>query len=222
MQFPVDRFHFSADGSALVELGCQEQVQKAVMTLNWYIFESGRRRLSVEPLDDTTVWDGTAFGKEKRVFVYNNNAVSESLQRLIEGRRYGFFVENPGWRFDKSDGPPTHQKRNFLRKTLEPFGVENISQFLPWRDPTTGTITNGEKASNVASVDFITKADAERAVEALNDQVIKGCRVKLKPDVLGPPLAERIAKLDQSLLAHLEQHGVVVDPRGAFDPFVYV
>ena len=74
----------------------------------------------------------------------------------------------------------------------------------------------------MASVDFITKADAERAVEALNHQIIRGCRVKLKPDVLGPPLAERIAKFDQSLLAHLEQHGVVVGSRGAFDPFVYV
>jgi hypothetical protein len=222
MEFHVDRFHFSAEGSALVELGSQEQVQKAVMALNWYILPNGRRKLSVEPLDDTTVWDSIAFRKEMRVFVYSKKAVSQSLQRLIEGRRYVFFVENPGWSFDTPDGPRNTKKRNFLRKTLEPFGVENTSTFLAWRDPTTGTINKGVKASNVASVDFITKVDAERAVEALNDQIINGCRVKLKPDVLVPPLAERIAKLDQSLLAHLEHHGVVVDWRGAFDPFVYV
>ena len=157
------------------------------------------------------------------MFVYEKNAVSQSLQHLIEGRRYRFFIEDPGWSFDKSNGPVISQKRSFLRKTLEPFGVENTSNFLPyWRDPTTGTITKGVKASKVASVDFLTKVDAERAVEALNDQIIKGCRVRLKPDVLEPPLAERIVRLDQSLLAHLESHGVVVDSRGALDPFVYV
>lgn len=223
MEFPVDRFELQAVGYAFVELGSQEQVHKAVMALDWYISENGKRRLSVSPLHETTVWVGTAFKEERRVLVYEKNTVSQSLQRLIEGRRYGFFVENPGWSFDKSDGPLINQKRNFLRKTLEPFGVESTSRFLPyWRDPTTGTITKGIKASSVASVDFTTKVDAERAVEALNDQIIKGCRVKLKPDVLGPPLAERIDRLDQSLLAHLEHHGVVVDSRGAIDPFVYV
>ena len=224
MEFLVDRYHFMAERSALFELGSQEQVKKAVMALHWYTLPNGGRKLSVVPLDDTTVWHDTAFRKESRVIVYHKNAVSQSLQCLIEGRRYVFFVENPGWSFEpsESDGPRNTYKRNILRKTLEPFGVENTSNFLPWRNPTTGTVAKGVKAPNVASVDFITKADAERAVEALNHQIIRGCRVKLKPDVLGPPLAERIAKFDQSLLAHLEQHGVVVDPRGAFDPFVYV
>ena len=220
MEFPIDRFHFSAEGSALVELGSQRQVQKAVAAVKWYIFENERRKLLVDSLDDTTVWSGTTFKEKQRVFVYGKNAISQSLQRLIEGRRYLFFVENPGWSFTKSKRPPKIEMRDFLRKTLAPFGVEIISTFLPWRDSETGTITKGKKAAGVASVDFISKVNAERAVQALNDQMIRGCRVKLKPDVLGPPLAERIVRLDHSLLAHLEHHGVVVDPRGAFDPFV--
>ena len=142
MEFPIDRFHFSAEGSALVELGSQRQVQKAVAAVKWYIFENERRKLLVDSLDDTTVWSGTTFKEKQRVFVYGKNAISQSLQRLIEGRRYIFFVENLGWSFEpsESDGPRNTYKRNILRKTLEPFGVENTSNFLPWRNPTTGTI----------------------------------------------------------------------------------
>mgnify|MGYP004501879047 CR=1 FL=1 len=58
-------------------------------------------------------------------------------------------------------------------------------------------------------IDFETEESAERAMEALNDKVIEGRRVQLKPLTVGPQKAKQIGKVDKSLLAQLQQHGLL-------------
>lgn len=204
MMYRVDRFTFETDSSVFVELASEEEAKKAIEALDGQkILE---RSLKVNPLSETFYWD-SGFKKDQRIFFYDKDAASQAVQGLIDGRRYRFYVENPGWVAAKNEGISSQAKRReIVMNALAPFGVEALGRINPiWN-------SDRRSASTILTVlDFETKEGAERAVEALNDQIIEGKRVQLKPFSVSARRAEQIGKLDKNVLAQLQQHGISIN-----------
>lgn len=202
MQFRIDRFTFNSDSFAFVELESQEQVQKAIKALDGQKFE--RRSIGVRPVSEQFYWE-TGFKKDNRMFVYDKETPSQAIRGLVEGRRYRINVENPGWLATESEGKShISKRRDILKKHLSPFGLEAIGAINPpWKQD------RRTDSTFLTFVDFETEDGARRAVEALNDQAIEGRKVQLKPVDVLPKLVAQMGKVDKSLLAQLQQHGLL-------------
>lgn len=59
-------------------------------------------------------------------------------------------------------------------------------------------------------VEFSTKEDAQRAVDALNNTVIEGRRVELKPHLVTAVRAEQTGRVDKGVLAQLQEAGLLL------------
>lgn len=205
--FRIDRFTFGNDSNAFVELASEEQAKKAVEALNGQQMQ--KRTLKVLPMSSTFTWD-SGFKEENRMFFYDKDTAVRAVQSIIDGRRCTLYVENPGWKAEKGERFSTQGKRReVVKRTLEPFGLEAIGGIT--------TIWNHDKRKSMSvltSIDFESKEGAERAMKALDNQVVEGKRVQLKPYVLSQVRAEQISRVDKSVLAHLQQNGVrVVDTK---------
>ncbi|KAF3044794.1 hypothetical protein E8E12_010676 [Didymella heteroderae] len=207
LQFRVERFTFQSDTCAFVELGGKEQVQKAVKALD--SLKLGTRTLKVSPLSDTFYWD-SGFKKDQRFFFYDTTTPSQAIQGLLEGRRYTIFVENPGWPTKKdADKSVNVQRRELLNKVFEPFNVEAFGGINPvWKTDKRNNMTF------LTHVEFATKEDALRAMDALNNTVIEGKRVELRPHTIIAKRAEQIGKVDEGVLTQLQEAGLLTTEPG--------
>lgn len=206
-QFRVERFTFQSDTSAFIELGSKEQVQKAIRALNSQQFNG--RTLKVTQLSDTFYWD-SGFKKDQRFFFYDATTPSQAIQGLLEGRRYRLYVENPGWIAKKDEGKSINAKRReIINKAFEPFNVETLGALNPvWKSDRRGDKTF------MTHIEFATKEDAQRAVDALNDTIIEGKRVELRPHTIIAKRAEQIGRVDKSVLAQLQENGLLTTENG--------
>ncbi len=201
MQFRIDRFTFRSGTNAFVELGSEEQVQKAVKTLNGQQLEN--RTFVVRPLTQDFVWE-TGFKKENRMFIYDAETPSQAIQGLLDGRRYRLYVDRPGWQVERNGGKSVNaQRREITRELLGPFGVETIGGLNPTRNK-----GRWKAPMFVTYVEFTSKDSAEQAVEALDGQVFKGLKVYLRRHTVTPQQAEQFGKVDMSLIAQLQQQGI--------------
>ncbi|KAF2625499.1 hypothetical protein BU25DRAFT_492779 [Macroventuria anomochaeta] len=202
IQFRIDRFTFRCDTSSFIELGSQEQAQNAIKVLNGQQLHG--RSLVVRPLNDKFYWDH-GFKKEHRFFFHDENTPFQAIQGLLQGRRFRLYVENPGWLNQKDEGKSINAtRREIIDKHFGPFGVEAIGALNP--------VWKGDKQSDssfLTHIDFASKEGAERAIDSLNDKVIEGRRVQLKPHTVSPRRAEQIGKVDRNLLAQLQQLGLL-------------
>ncbi|KAJ8116833.1 hypothetical protein OPT61_g1826 [Boeremia exigua] len=201
MQFRIDRFTFRCDTSTFVELESAEQAQKAVKVLNGHKF--GNATLAVRPISETFYWN-TGFKPENHFFHYDANTPSQAIQGLLDGRRYRLYVENPGWTTIKTKGDSANvMRREMIKQHFGPFGIETIGSLKPaWKQDRNNDNTF------LTFIEFTSKDGAERAVEALNGQVVEGKKVYLKPQTIVQPLAEQMEKVDKSLVAKLQEHGI--------------
>ncbi|KAL1655333.1 hypothetical protein SLS61_002220 [Didymella pomorum] len=200
----IDRFTFENSTSVFVQLGNEEQVQKAVKSLDGLKLGKNPRTLKVSPLADTFTWKADDRMKQ-RYFLYDATAASEAIRPLLEGRRYTFHVETPGWRFNKvADKTMNGQRQEVLDRAFEPFNVEVLGGMNPV------SMHKGASMWFLTCVDFATKDDAQRAVDALNNSVIEGKRVELRPySSFTPKRVEQIGKVDKGVLAQLQEAGLL-------------
>lgn len=142
---------------------------------------------------------------KQRFFLYGETAASEAIRPLLEGRRYTFHVEKPGWIFNKvADKTMNDQRQEVLDRALEPFNVEARG------DMNKIFIHKGASMWFLTCVDFATKEDAQRAVDALHNSVIQGKRVELRPfSVFTAKRVEQIGKVDKGVLAQLQEAGLL-------------
>ncbi|KAF1926146.1 uncharacterized protein M421DRAFT_423136 [Didymella exigua CBS 183.55] len=202
LQMRIERFTFQSDTSAFIELGSKEQVDKAVKALNNQ--KVNGRTLKVTPMSDTFYWD-SGFKKHQRFFYYDATTPSQAIQGVLDGRRYRLYVENPGWVPEVDEAMSVNAKRReVINKAFEPFNVEAIGAVHPvWKKDGRGHKTF------VTHIEFSTKEDAQRAVDALNDTVVEGKLVELKPFTVIGKRAEHIGRVDKGVLAQLQEAGLL-------------
>ncbi|KAF3033777.1 hypothetical protein E8E11_001666 [Didymella keratinophila] len=206
LQCRIDRFTFQNSTSVFVQLRSEEQVQKAVKALDGLKMGKGPRPLRVSPLADTFTWQIENRMKQ-RFFLHDATAASEAIQPLLEGRRYTIFVENPGWTFNRvPDKSINTRRQQILDEALEPFNVEALGGINPvWKTDRRAGMTF------VAFVDFATKEDAQRAVDVLNNSIVEGKRMELRPSTsVNPQRAKQIGKVDKGVLAQLQEAGLIM------------
>ncbi|KAF2127385.1 hypothetical protein P153DRAFT_295453 [Dothidotthia symphoricarpi CBS 119687] len=205
MQLRLDRFTFHNDTICFVELANEKQAQDAANRLNGKILLEKSVTVST-PLKDGFVWkqgwqpDSETSGS--RYFLHEDDAAPhEAIKPLLEGRRVMFSVMTPGW----GDGiTSTRQKasREILHKHLDKYGIEAISGLSPFL---------GDKRPSprlLCFIDFETKEGATSAMEALHETEIEGRKVWIKPSEIAPWRAHHFGKVNQSVLATLQEKGL--------------
>lgn len=201
LQFRVDRFTFQCDTAAFIELGSQEQVQKAIKSLDGTTFNG--RTLRVSQVADTFYWD-SGFKKEHRFFFYDAATSTRAIQGLLDGRRYVLYVENPGWVHPIDGKSIAASRRDIVETAFQPFNVEVFgSMNSVWK------VDKRSSSTFLTYIDFATKQDALRAVDALNGTIIKGKRVELRPYTIVEKRAEQMGKVDRGVLAKLQDAGLL-------------
>lgn len=199
----MDRFTFEGSSAAFVELDSEEQVQKAVKALDG--LNISKRPLRVSRLADTFEWDAEN-RMRTQYFVYDTAAASQAIQPLLEGRRYTVFVEKPGWISERKLAKSAmQQRREILDRMFQSFNVEAMGGINPaWK------FGKSVEMIWVTFVDFRTKEDAQRALDALNNSVVEGKRVELRQySTVYPRRAEQIGKVDKGVLTQLQEAGFV-------------
>jgi hypothetical protein len=166
--------------------------------------------LKVSPLADTFFWN-SGFKKDQRYFFYDTTTPSQAIQGLLEGRRYAMFVENPGWALKKDEDKSLRsQRQEIAYKALEPFNVEAFGGFAPARK-----IDRRGDMTFLTHIDFATKEDAQRAVEALNDTIVEGRRVQLRAQTINARRAGQFGKVDKGVVAQLKEAGLIITGSGS-------
>lgn len=187
-------------------------MQKAITALDGLKLGKQPKPLKVFPLADTFVW--TPENKKKqRYFLYDTAAPSQAIQALLEGRRYTIFVANPGWTINNGKVESINsQKQEILERAFETFNVEAFGVIHPiWK------IDRRSDMTFVTYVDFATKEDAQRAVDALNNKIVEGKRLELRLySSVHPKRAEQIGRVDKGVLAQLQEAGLVNADTGKF------
>lgn len=174
-------------------------MQKVIQALDRQKFHG--RTLKATPLSSEFYWD-SGFKSDQRFFYYDATTPSQAIQGLLEGRRYGLWVENPGWAPKEQGKSINATRRDIISKIFEPFNVEAYGAMNPaWKKDKRGDNTF------LTHIEFSTKEDAQRAVNALNGTIIEGRRVELKEHIVSPKRAEQIGRVDKGVLAQLQEAG---------------
>jgi hypothetical protein len=203
LQLRLDRFTFHNDKRCFIELASEEQAKKAIEIL--HDTEFMHNNIVVLPLKEDFVWGS---GKDKvnghlsRFFHENETSPSEALKPLLEGRRMLFSVQPPGWVETHSSIGHNKYATKVIEDHLGKYGIEAIGGLQPFY----GDMKPHPRM--LCFLDFTTKSGADQAVQAVHDTDIEGRKVWLRPSVLAPWRAHQIGKVDQALLAQLQEKGL--------------
>jgi RNA recognition motif-containing protein len=203
LQLRLDRFSFQNDKRCFIEFASEEQAQKAIDTLHGAEFMDNK--LVVLPLKEDFVWGDVRdqdSGRNSRYFYDQDANASEALKPLLEGRRMLFSVQPPGWLDASSSVGHNKFAKQVIEENFGKYGVEAIGGLQPFH----GDMKPQPRM--LCFIDFTTKRGADQAVEAVHDTDIHGRRVWLQQSILAPWRAHQIGKVDQELLAQLQEQGL--------------
>jgi hypothetical protein len=168
-----------------------------------------KKKTRVLPLKADFIWneEGVQRVTERnpygsRYFQEEANTAREAIRPLVEGRRYMLSVQTPGWTKDRVAVQIDNAYR-IIQQTFDKYGVETIGAISPFY---------GDKKAKprlLCFLDFTTKEGAENAVRDHHDTEIEGRLTWLQRS--GPVAwrAHQIGKVDQELLADLQEKGVL-------------
>ncbi|KAF2833446.1 hypothetical protein CC86DRAFT_461812 [Ophiobolus disseminans] len=200
MQLRLDRFTFHNSSMCCIELASEEQAQRATGELD--NIELLRRKIRVKPLREDFVWGSTAEQAHSRYFDEHEISPSEALRPLLEGRRMLFSVQPPGWGEPNSSVDHNKIAKQVLVDHLEKFGIETTGALQPFY----GDLKQTPRM--LCFLDFKTKGGADQAVQAIHETDIQGRKVWLQQAVLAPWRAWQIGRVDQAVLAELQEKGL--------------
>lgn len=168
-----------------------------------------QKKTRVLPLGADFTWnlEGKQRGNARnpygsRYFQEEVNTAREALRPLVEGRRYMLSVQTPGWTTDKVSVQMNNAYR-IIQQTFDKYGVETIGALSPFF---------GDKKAKprlLCFLDFTTKDGAENAARDHHDTEIEGRLTWLQPSGPVSWRAYQIGKVDQELLADLQEKGVL-------------
>jgi RNA recognition motif-containing protein len=203
LQVRLDRFTLQNDARCFVELASEEQAQKAIKVLNETEFMHGK--ILAMPLKEDFVW-GAVHEKDStrssRYFYENQMSPAEALKPLIEGRRRLLSVQTPGWLSEYSSVGHNEHALKVIEEHFGKYGIEAISSLQPFYGD------KKLKPRMLCSLDFTSKSGADQATEALHDTSIQDRKIWLQPTKMSPWRAHQVGKIDQALLAELQEKGL--------------
>jgi hypothetical protein len=209
----LDRFSLQNGATAWIELASEEEAEKAFKSLNAIEFMDSN--LVVQPLKEDFVFGAAKDLKDngrKPVYLFDGpGAARDALKPLLEGRRLLLSVQTPGWGEHGNSRSHNVIALKNIEENLGEYGIECIGGLAPFF---------GDKKPlprMLCHLDFTTKRGAEQALAAVHKTEIDGRLVWLQQSTLSPWKAHRIGKIDQALLAELQEKGHVKNNYGGSD-----
>jgi hypothetical protein len=203
IQMRMDRFNFKNDTSCFIELASEEQALKAVEVLHQTKLLD--HTIKVMPLMRSFVWQSVDrdpnLHSSQWLFV-TDSVLSDAVTPLVEGRRVMLYVQTPGWLPDSTKKAHVEACTRIIEAH---FGKQNIEAI--------STIPSSRNMKKVLKsdprmlclIDFKTKDGAEKAIQAIHDTEIGGCKVLLQPGIVSPWGAKSIERYDPLLLVELQE-----------------
>jgi len=174
------------------------QAQKAVQELHKLAFLN--EEIIVLPLKEDFVWgfqralNGTS---NSRFFYEHETSASDVFKPLLEGRRMLFTVGR-----GEPNTPVGEIVKGILEELTGKYDIEAVSAVSRFYD------NKEEVPRMMCFLDFKTKSAADEAVRSIHDTEIQERRVLLQPSALSSSRSYHVGKVDQALLAELQEKGL--------------